>query len=213
MFGIDLNDLLFRAIAFLIAITVHEFAHAMVAYRLGDPTPKQEGRITLNPIAHMDILGTFLILFGPFGWAKPVRFNPKNFRGNKRVGMVLTTFAGPLANLITAVVFSVIIAATGLAFVDASADRLTQFFFLALNACVQMNLILFIFNLVPLPPLDGYWIVRELLPRRTQFKLMSFEKYGPFILLLLVWFHWLGPLISPAYGLIVNLINLLIGLV
>ncbi|ARU63150.1 hypothetical protein CBW65_20815 [Tumebacillus avium] len=206
--GFDMDDLLFRVIAFLIAITVHELGHAFVAYRLGDPTPKREGRITLNPVAHMDLLGTLMILFGPFGWAKPVSFNPYNFRGNKRVGKILTTVAGPLANFITAIIFCfLLVFFFNLGIED---EVWTGFVIRLVEAVVSLNLILGLFNLVPIPPLDGYWIVRDLLPQRLALKLHPVEKYGPFVLLLAVVFGFTSVVILPIYY---RLGDLLLGMV
>ena len=208
--GITADDFLFRAIAFLIAITVHEFSHAYVAYRLGDPTPKVQGRITFNPIAHMDILGTLMILFGPIGWAKPVQFNPYNFRGNKRVGKIMTTLAGPLSNLVTAVVFAFLYV---LILDPLVTDSVWSSFFVELvNAVIWLNVLFFIFNLVPLPPLDGYWIVSDLLPRSVARKLDPFEKYGPFVLLLAVVFGWISVLITPPYLFIMEGLRMITGL-
>ena len=209
--GITSNDFLFRAIAFLIAITVHEFSHAFVAYRLGDPTPKMQGRITFNPIAHMDILGTLMILFGPFGWAKPVQFNPYNFRGNKRAGKILTTFAGPLSNFVTAVVFAFLYVYVVQQFVTDSAWY--SFFKQLMNMVISMNVLFFLFNLVPLPPLDGYWIVRDLLPRSLANRLDPVEKYGPFVLLLVVVFGWISMIIMPLYVGIFDFLRYITGLI
>ncbi|ASS75065.1 hypothetical protein CIG75_08790 [Tumebacillus algifaecis] len=206
--GLNMDDLLFRVIAFLIAITVHELGHAYVAYRLGDPTPKREGRITLNPIAHMDLLGTLMILFGPFGWAKPVSFNPHNFRGNKRVGKILTTIAGPLANFITAIVFCFLLVFFYNLGIEDSAWN--TFVLRLVEAVVSLNLILGLFNLLPIPPLDGYWIVRDILPQRFAHKLTPVEKYGPFVLLLVVFFGITSYLILPIYY---ALGDLLLGMV
>lgn len=209
--GITSDDFLFRAIAFLIAITVHEFSHAFVAYRLGDPTPKMQGRITFNPIAHMDILGTLMILFGPIGWAKPVQFNPYNFKGNKRVGKILTTLAGPLSNFVTAVVFAFLFVLVLQPFVTDSAW--SSFWMELVNAVIWLNVLFFIFNLVPLPPLDGYWIVRDLLPRSLANKLDPYEKYGPFVLLLVVVFGWISIVINPPYVAIMTFLRQITGLI
>jgi len=210
--GFDMNDLLFRGIAFLIAITVHELAHAFVAYRLGDPTPKVQGRLTFNPIAHMDILGTLMILFTPLGWAKPVQFNPFNFRGNKRVGKILTTVAGPIANLVTAFLVAIVISLLFKSGLIDSTSRWGDFFEQLFQAVVSLNLILFLFNLVPIPPLDGYWIVKDLLPRKAGYKLSTFELYGPFVLLLLVVFDWLWPVLLPALSFFAQLIYQVTGI-
>jgi Zn-dependent protease len=208
LFGLNTDDLLFRGIAFLIAITVHELAHAVVAYRLGDPTPQREGRLTLNPIAHLDLLGTLMILFGPIGWARPVTFNPYNFKGNKRLGKILTTLAGPLANLFTAVLFAFLFAI----FFQYLTDVVWSDFVVRLvYAIIQLNVVLFIFNLVPIPPLDGYWIVRDVLPRKAAHQLNPVEKYGPFILLLFVVTPVSSWLLSPIMNSTLRLIYQMTG--
>jgi len=208
MFDLDPNDLLFKGIAFLIAITVHELGHALVAYRLGDPTPKVQGRLTLNPIAHMDVLGTLMILFTPIGWAKPVQFNPLNFRGNKRVGKILTTVAGPLMNLITAILFAVLIA---FLFKQqlVTDSAWTSFFQNLMIHVVSLNVILFLFNLLPIPPLDGYWILKDVLPRKTGLQLGKYEMYGPFVLLLVVVFGFVWTILGPLYDFFLGLIDAL----
>lgn len=207
--GLSMDDLLFRVIAFLIAITVHEFAHAFVAYRLGDPTPKRDGRITLNPMAHLDVLGTIMILFAPFGWARPVVFNPYNFKGNKRLGKILTTLAGPLSNLLVAILFAFLY----MLFVNAGVqDQAWNSFAMQLvNAVVFLNVILFLFNLLPIPPLDGYWILRDLLPLRAAHKLTPMEKYGPFILLLAIIFGFTWTVLEPAIIFTMSWIRGLVG--
>jgi Zn-dependent protease len=207
----DWDGLLFKAIAFLIAITVHGSAQAYMAYRMGDPTPKLQGRITFNPVAHMDFLGTFLILFFPFGWAKPVLFDRMNFRGNKRVGVILTKAAGPLANLVTALLFAIAwIVMLKLGFANAeglNAEVWQDFGMQTVSAIVWLNLIFFLFNLVPIPPLDGYWVVREVLPRRMVFKLNTYEKFGPFILLLAIYFGGAEKVLLPIINVILSWIN------
>lgn len=202
--GFDLNGFLFRVIAFLIAITVHELGHAFVAYSFGDPTPKREGRITLNPIAHLDLLGTLMILFGPFGWAKPVSFNPYNFKGNKRVGKILTTLAGPVANLLVAVLFTFLFAFYQHTFQETTSDVWNMFWVRLTNAVIELNLILFLFNLIPIPPLDGWWIVNDLLPLKVSHKLYPISKYGPFILLLAIYTGVTSKIVMPIYGSVVD---------
>ncbi|HEU4963798.1 MAG TPA: site-2 protease family protein [Bacilli bacterium] len=208
--GLDMNDLLFRAIAFLIAITVHEFAHGFVAYKFGDPTPQKDGRLTLNPMAHLDVLGTIMILFAPFGWARPVRFNPNNFRGNKRVGKILTTLAGPVSNLLVAIFFAILFSLyikTGV-----TDEAWNSFAVRLVNEVVWLNVILFIFNLLPIPPLDGYWIVRDLLPLNTAYRLSAIERFGPFILLLAIVLGVTSFVLLPLADLVLQGIVNLVGL-
>ncbi|MGG4441225.1 site-2 protease family protein [Brevibacillus fortis] len=187
LFHFDWKTVPFRMIAFVIAFTLHEWAHAFVAWKLGDNTAKSEGRLTLNPIPHIDPFGLILILFGPFGWAKPVPINPLHFRGNKRLGIVYVSFAGPLINLILAVLFCVV-----LFLVDGSGvlvgmhEKVAYAIKWTLIFSVWINTALFIFNLLPIPPLDGYKILRFLSPRSWDGKFYNYEVYGPWILLLLI---------------------------
>ncbi len=183
-----LNELPFLFIALLIGFTVHEFAHAWFADRFGDPTARQFGRVTLNPVAHMDILGTLLVLLAGFGWAKPVPVVRSIFR-NPRLMSIVVSAAGPLSNLVTA--FLAVLLAYGLtalgalapATMSVGAYKAVGLFFFYL---IFMNLMLFVFNLIPLPPLDGYRIVKDLLPYRTQARMSQYEQWGIYIFLLLV---------------------------
>jgi Zn-dependent protease len=177
----------FRMIAFVIAFTLHEWAHAFVAWKLGDDTAKDEGRLTLNPIPHIDPFGLILILFGPFGWAKPVPINPLQFRGNKRLGIVYVSAAGPFVNLVLAVFFAVIYKAIGQSgLLIGMNEKLVQAIDLTLYFSVIINAALFVFNLLPIYPLDGFKIVRFLSPRRWDGFFYNLEIYGPWLLLLLI---------------------------
>ncbi len=177
----------FRVIAFVIAFSLHEWAHAYAAWKLGDDTAKLEGRLTVNPIPHIDPFGLILILFGPFGWAKPVPVNPLRFRGNKRLGMVYVSAAGPLVNLVLAVIFAVIffaVAQSGA--LDNMNERMAEAIMLTLQYSILINCGLFVFNLLPIHPLDGSKIVRFLSPRRWDGFFYKLEIYGPWLLLLLI---------------------------
>ena len=163
------------------AISVHEFSHAFSAYVQGDSTAKYHGRLTLNPLKHLDIIGFLMLLIVGFGWGKPVPFNPFNLK-NKRWGPALVSIAGPLSNIISLVIFGFllkILLTNGILAVD---NLLTIF----LLFMIQINAILAIFNLIPIPPLDGSKILYSILPARFgNFKLML-ERNGPFILLTLI---------------------------
>lgn len=177
----------FRVIAFVIAFSLHEWAHAYAAWKLGDDTAKLEGRLTVNPIPHIDPFGLILILFGPFGWAKPVPVNPLRFRGNKRLGMVYVSAAGPLVNLVLAVIFAVIFFAVAQSGVlDNMNERMAEAIMLTLQYSILINCGLFVFNLLPIHPLDGSKIVRFLSPRRWDGFYYKLEIYGPWLLLLLI---------------------------
>ncbi len=195
-------------LAILIALTVHEWSHAYVATRLGDPTPHNEGRLTLNPIAHLDPLGALLFLTAGFGWAKPVPVNPSYFR-DPRTGMLLTVAAGPFSNLIIAFVCFV-----GLSFIAQGPEgagsvwalldmsgggSIGQVFLVRLLASsLFVNLGLMAFNLIPIAPLDGSKVLEAFIPLRYQDQYETFMRNGPYILFgLLIAEHFLHiPLLS-----------------
>ncbi len=182
--GLDAATLISRLIVLLIAFTLHELAHAVTADYLGDPTPRRMGRISLNPLVHLDPVGTIMLLISGFGWAKPVLVNPYNMRGNPHRDMAIVAVAGPMTNVILAVLGAVPFQ-LGLAsptFIPtASGDYLlTQF--------VWINLVLAFFNLIPVPPLDGYKILIGLLPFDIGIKLRPLERYGFLILMALIFF-------------------------
>jgi Zn-dependent protease len=185
--GLNLGQLVYIAIAFLIAIDVHEFGHAFVADRLGDRTPRSQGRVTLNPIRHLDPFGTLMILMTfvggiGIGWGKPVQVNPSRI-ANGRQGMALVSVAGVIANLATAIVAAIILR-TGLLTLLSSASVPIE---TLLVAIVQINVLLAVFNfLVPLPPLDGFNFLVNVLPMRWSWQLRQIERFGPIILLLVV---------------------------
>lgn len=198
MFSFDLDTLLFRILAFVIAFSIHEWAHAMVAYSFGDDTAKREGRLTLNPVSHLDPLGLIMILFGPFGWAKPVPFNPYNLRGNKRLGIILISAAGPISNLILAFIFLKLWIWTGqsawvvtwpIKWIELT-QGVFQFSFI-------INTAMFVFNLLPIAPLDGSKILRYTMPSRLDSHFERFEPYGMFVLLLII--------IIPMFSIILQL--------
>jgi Zn-dependent protease len=196
LFHFEWETVPFRLIAFVIAFTLHEWAHAFVAWRLGDPTAQREGRLTLNPIPHIDPFGLILILFGPFGWARPVPVNPYNFRGNKRLGMVYVAAAGPFVNLILAVVFG-----TAIALMDRYqiwgqwSDKMGEAVWMTLWFSLMINCGLFVFNLLPIHPLDGSNILRFLASRRWDPFFHKLDVYGPWLLLLLIFLPGFSNLI------------------
>lgn len=168
---------LFWAIALVVAITVHEFAHALAADRLGDPTPRSQGRLTLNPLAHLDPLGTLALLLIRFGWGKPVQFDPYNLRHPKRDSAIIS-LAGPMSNLLLATLLSLVLK---FAIPDYS---LISYFLISL---ISLNVILAVFNLVPVYPLDGEKILAGLLPPRTAAEYQSImRQYGTIILIFML---------------------------
>ncbi|HHZ16825.1 MAG TPA: site-2 protease family protein [Peptococcaceae bacterium] len=194
------RELMIRLPVILIALSFHEFAHAYTAYRLGDNTPKYQGRLTLNPLAHLDPVGTLMIIFGPFGWAKPVMINPLNFRGSKRKGSMLVSLAGPLSNLIIAVIAAVLLHLV----VSFDTNVFWPTFFQSL---VIINIGLAFFNLVPVPPLDGSKILAGLLPYHMRNVIYNLEMYGPIILIMLIVTGAIGTILTP---LIIGVYNFII---
>lgn len=189
MFDFDIPTLIARAIVLLVAFTIHELAHAVSADWLGDPTPRRMGRITLNPLAHLDPIGTIALLFAGFGWAKPVMVNPLNMRGNPRTSMAIVAAAGPLSNLVMAALFALPMrfGLVGMQGVFGGGSTFLPSLSMLLFEFVWINLILMFFNLIPIPPLDGSKILTGILPPEMAYRLRPLEQYG-FILLLAVVF-------------------------
>ena len=173
-------------IAILTALTVHEWAHAFIADRLGDPTPRSEGRLTLNPIAHLDPVGTLLFFLVSFGWGKPVPINPRYFKHYKR-DSALVAVAGPISNFILAVIALAIINHLLPLFIQAgSTDRVGLFFSEVFFNLVLINLSLMAFNLLPIAPLDGSKVLEAFIPLRYEDAYHRFMQRGPMILLALL---------------------------
>lgn len=183
-------------IALVIGITVHEFSHAWAAHQLGDPTSKYQGRLTLNPLAHLDPVGSLMILFAGFGWGKPVPVNPAMLRTDPTMGMALVSFAGPLSNVITALLFALPIR-LGVLHIGFS-SRLVPSPGMLLGTIISLNLILAVFNLIPLAPLDGSKVALAVLPYEWAQKLRQIEPYGPVILVLLIVLPRLMPPGTPS---------------
>lgn len=188
MFGTDLRELVLLIPAVLVAVTVHEFAHALVADRLGDPTARRLGRLTLNPLAHLDVLGTIFFVLFRFGWARPVPVNPRNF-ANPRQGMLQVALAGPLANVTVAF-------AVGL-FLKTQGPPGPPWGQLAAMV-VLINVVLAVFNLIPIPPLDGSRILEGLLPVEQAIAYRRIQPYGTVIILVLLYTGVISQLLMPA---------------
>lgn len=174
----DLFTLVVRTIVLLTTIPVHEAAHAYVAYKLGDPTAKYSGRLTLNPMAHFDPVGTLRLLFTGIGWAKPVPINPLNFRESKK-GMAISAAAGPISNLILA---TISLAAYKILFgfyvaTGAYDSYILTTFMTIFSSMCYINVSLAIFNLMPFPPFDGSRIFNYFLSDKYYFKIMEYEQY------------------------------------
>lgn len=169
----------------LIAIIGHELAHAWVSTKLGDPTPRYEGRLTLNPLAHLDLVGTLLMIFTGFGWAKPVGVNPMYYKDRKK-GMALVAIAGPLANFIMAflgILIGGVLLVSGekLGFNENVMNIINLVFFML----AYRNLCLMVFNLIPIPPLDGSKVLGIFLPNRTYYQVLQYERYAIILIMVL----------------------------
>lgn len=194
--------------AVLIAITIHEYWHGRIAYKLGDPTAAEAGRLTLNPLAHLDPVGTLMLLLFRFGWAKPVPVNFNNLNNPKR-DMIYVSLAGPIANILTAVIFALILRLSYYFIWQITFAQDTTFlnlivtllrgWLLFLQTGVTINLALAIFNLIPIPPLDGSKILLGFLPYPLAYKFAKLESYGygNVILLILVFSGVIGKVLFP----------------
>lgn len=194
MFQMDLGSFLIRIPALLITLTFHEYAHGKMADYLGDPTARYQGRLSLNPLEHLDPIGLLMLWLVGFGWAKPVQVNPMNFRGDKKKGMMLVAAAGPGMNLFMALVFMYV---QGFIFFNPGIPYASVIYALV-TSIVTYNIFLAVFNLVPVPPLDGSKILAGFLPYRYEFYYRQLEQFGPMLLLLLIFTGMIRGLVIPA---------------
>ena len=201
----DLYVYLIRIPPLLFALTIHEFAHAWAAYRCGDPTAKDLGRLTFNPLAHLDPLGTICLLFAPFGWAKPVPVNPYNFRHPRRDD-ILVSVAGVAANLATAIIAAgALRLALHLGFQPAGSPAAEAAADMAL-VLVQISVGLMLFNLIPIPPLDGSHVLRDLLPYEAARFYDQVAPFTSFLLVVLVVSHGFDVILGWPHHQIVGLL-------
>ena len=202
----DFSSMIFRVPALLLAIAIHEYAHAQCAESLGDPTPRLMGRLTLNPMAHLDPVGALLLVLCGFGWAKPVAINENNFR-NRHEGVIKMALSGVGANL-----FLCFLAAL-LAAVMSKLGMMSEMVYKFLLWLQLYNVWFAFFNLIPIPPLDGYRLLLELLPGRMAWDFNNIVgRYGMWILLALVFTGVIGWLINPPARLFMMLINSILGI-
>lgn len=187
MFSGRLEEYLFMIPVLLISLTIHEFSHGYIAYRLGDPTAKNEGRLTLNPFRHLDPIGTIMMVVARIGWAKPVPINPYYFKDRKK-GTMLVSVAGPLSNLIMAFIGVFLFEITyiiGYGNIVAG-NTFVLYFLVFLRLFFSVNINLAIFNLLPVPPLDGSKILSGVLPADKYFRYMQYERVIGMVFLLVV---------------------------
>lgn len=199
MFGFG-PEMIFRIPAMLIALTVHEYAHARVAVMLGDNTPRIAGRLTLNPIAHLDPVGLIMLWIARFGWAKPVPVNPYNLRYGSN-GMLMVSLAGAAANLVTAVLAIILVGILN------KFNLANDYIQNILTLTYFYNLIFAVFNMIPIPPLDGAKIVSSLLPGRLAYAFERIAPYSFFILIALMYLGIIGMIINP----IIDFLDLIIS--
>jgi Zn-dependent protease len=190
-------------IAVVIAITVNEFSHAAVATIEGDRTPRSQGRLTLNPLAHLDPLGSIALVLAGFGWGKPVQFSPFQLR-SQRIGAALVGLAGPASNFVLALLSAVVLRLV-------IYQGVGEFTFLLLQRMVELNIVLGVFNLVPIPPLDGSRLLSIFLPQKHQGIVYFLDQYGIFILLALLIFA--PGLLTPFFNAIIRFVYSLVGLI
>lgn len=184
MFNIDIKQIILSLPWILLALVFHEYCHAWVSYRLGDPTPKSEGRLSLNPLVHLDPIGLLSLILFRFGWAKPVQINPMYYKDPMK-GTLWVSLAGPGGNFILAIFFAVFVRifwALGSPIFGFSKNDITGYFYLSL----WYNLMLGFFNLIPIPPLDGSKILRYFIRGQAGFIFDRMEPYGFFILIILM---------------------------
>jgi len=186
------------ALGLVAGISIHEAAHAFVAYRLGDPTAKLAGRLTLNPLAHLDPIGTFALLFLGFGWGKPTPFDPFNLRNIKR-DSALISVAGAASNFILALLISIPYL---IAFYTHNLSLTLNMVYIYLSPIIFFNIILGVFNLIPISPLDGFKVLAGILPRDWYEEFMATERFGIIILLLLIFTGAIGQILFPIVSVI-----------
>ena len=203
LLGVDvLISYLVRAVVMLIVIPFHEAAHALVSWQLGDPTAKNAGRLSLNPVRHFDLMGALCMVVAGVGWAKPVGIRPDRFR-NPKAGMAISAAAGPASNLLLAWASMIVYKLLLLRFGYGMPDLLMQF----ITYMITMNISLGVFNLIPVPPFDGSRIALLFLPQKYYFKAMMYERYIMIAVLLLALFGVLSGPLSFINGAVLNLLD------
>lgn len=182
LFSMSFRDILIVLPLLIISLSVHEYAHARMSTAFGDPTPGQQGRLTLNPLAHLDPFGLLVLVVAGFGWAKPVMIDMRYYK-RRNLGLVLTSLAGPAANL--AITVLILLVFKGLFLLPLSNSRLITSFFEVLQQAAFLNVMLFVFNMLPIPPLDGSRLVTAALYKRPDLSI-PYNRYGNYLLFFLI---------------------------
>ncbi len=206
MFGMNILYKLYMLPGILIGLTFHEFAHGYVAYLLGDDTAKHKGRLTLNPIAHLDPLGFIALMLAGFGWAKPVPVNPMMFKDRKK-GMILVSLAGPLMNFLMALIVLFIIY-----FCFDVLNIKNAVFQFVMYGIYSINIGLGVFNLLPIPPLDGSKILAGFLPYKYEYQMIRMQQYSYLILIVLLYTGIASMILEPMRTVIDMALNGIVGL-
>lgn len=194
--NLKFQEFIIRSIAVLVAIIPHEMAHGFAAYLCGDETAKNDGRLSLNPLHHLDPIGTICLILFKFGWAKPVMINPNNFR-NRKVGTFFVSIAGVSVNFILAIISVVLL----------KHINVNKFFFELLMNIFWFNIVLGVFNLIPIPPLDGSKLLFSFLPLKYEYYLIRYERYGYILILLLIMSGALDKILIPMVSFMIDLIG------
>lgn len=189
-----------RLFVIFCTMPIHEYAHAFIATKLGDQTPRLAGRLTLNPMAHISPIGALMIILCGFGYAKPVSVNPRNFKDSKK-GMALTAIAGPIANLIMGFIFVFV----SLSFGELKPTMITSAFYTFFYFAAVVNINLAVFNLLPIPPLDGSRILQLLIPAKYYYKFLEYERYIVIVVFILILTGVLTTPLSIISSVIINL--------
>ncbi|MDO4936161.1 MAG: site-2 protease family protein [Phascolarctobacterium sp.] len=204
---LDLSTMIYRIPALLFALVVHEYAHALAADSMGDPTPRYMGRLTFNPMMHVDFLGLFMLALAGFGWAKPVPINSNNFH-DRKMGIIKVSLAGPGANLFLCFL-AALVGAILLRF-----NLMSQTVFNFLQWIMLYNVWFAFFNLIPIPPLDGSKLVMEFMPTKYLYQYAeTVERYGFFILMALVFSGVVGAIINPLAQMYLGLVNIVLSVI
>jgi len=206
-------EILYFIPALLISLSIHEFGHSWVAYKLGDKSQKALGRLTLSPFAHIDPLGFIFILLFRFGWGKPVMIDDRNFK-NRAKGNMLVSIAGPAFNVILAIVLTIVLKLLWVLGItpDTITSSVGEILYYMLNIAIQFNIVFAVFNLLPIPPFDGSKVLYYFLPYKGKKFMDSIERYSIWTLIFLLWTGLYSYIILPAYLGVAFVINLILGL-